>query len=80
MGFNDRLNPSKKPLTIMGPLTVVENLPENFLVMNSDLLSDLNFDSFYNKPIQSDAIFTICSHGRQEKIDYGLLHHDENHF
>ena len=28
--------------------------------------------------VANDSIFTIASHRRREKIDYGLLHHDEN--
>ena len=70
----------KKPLSTMGPLTLVKDLPENFLVMNGDVLTDLNFGEFHNEHVENDSIFTICSHRRQEKIDYGLLHHDENNF
>jgi NDP-sugar pyrophosphorylase family protein len=67
-----------KALSTMGPLTLVQDLPENFLVMNGDVLTDLNFSEFYNNHVVNDYIFTIASHRRREKIDYGLLHHDEN--
>jgi len=67
-----------KPLSTMGPLTLIKDLPENFLVMNGDILTDLNFSAFFEKHEQSDSIFTIASHRRTEKIDYGLLHHDVN--
>lgn len=69
-----------KPLSTMGPLTLVKDLPENFLVMNGDVLTDLNFVDFYDQHVKENSIFTICSHRRQEKIDYGLLHYDENNF
>jgi NDP-sugar pyrophosphorylase family protein len=69
-----------KPLSTMGPLTLVENLPENFLVMNGDVLTDLNFASFYDNHVQNNSIYTICAHRRKEKIDYGLLHCDGNNF
>jgi NDP-sugar pyrophosphorylase family protein len=67
-----------KALSTMGPLTLVEDLPKNFLVMNGDVLTDLNFTEFYDNHVNKDSIFTIASHRRSEMIDYGLLHHDEN--
>ena len=69
----------EKPLSTMGPLTLIKDLPENFLVMNGDVLTDLNFSSFYEEHNDNNSIFTIASHRRIEKIDYGLLHHDEHH-
>lgn len=67
-----------KPLSTMGPLTLVQDLPENFLVMNGDVLTDLNYSDFYDMHEKSGAIFTIGSHRRHDKIDYGLLHTDED--
>jgi NDP-sugar pyrophosphorylase family protein len=67
-----------KPLSTMGPLTLVDDLPENFLVMNGDVLTDLNFSAFYDYHVNNSNIFSIASYRRSEMIDYGLLHHDEN--
>jgi NDP-sugar pyrophosphorylase family protein len=67
-----------KPLSTMGPLTLIPDLPDNFLVMNGDVLTDLDFGSFYNDHIDAKSLFTICAHCRKEKIDYGLLHIDED--
>lgn len=68
----------EKPLSTMGPLTLIKDLPENFLVMNGDVLTDLNFSDFFDRHERNNSIFTIASHRRIEKIDYGLLHQDEN--
>lgn len=67
-----------KALSTMGPLTLVKDLPENFLVMNGDVLTDINFSSFYEEHEKKGAIFTIASYRRSETIDYGLLHKNEN--
>lgn len=67
----------EKPLSTMGPLTLIKDLPENFLVMNGDVLTDLNFSTFHEEHKDNNSIFTIASHRRIEKIDYGLLHHDK---
>lgn len=68
----------EKALSTMGPLTLINDLPENFLVMNGDVLTDLNFSDFFEEHKNNKSIFTIASHRRKEMIDYGLLHHDEN--
>ena len=68
----------KKALSTMGPLTLVKDLPNNFLVMNGDVMTDLDLAAFYQQHEEQGSIFTIASHRRTETIDYGLLHHDEN--
>ena len=63
----------KKPLGTMGPLRGIKNLPENFLVMNGDILTDLNFKKLYKDHTKNKNLFTISSYKRNELIDYGLL-------
>jgi NDP-mannose synthase len=62
-----------KPLSTMGPLTIIPDLPENFLVMNGDVLTDLNHSTFYQNHIDNRNNFTIGSFRRFDKIDYGVL-------
>jgi len=65
------------PLGTMGPLRLISDLPMNFLVMNGDVLTDLNFAEFHDTHLKSNHSFTISSMRRQHKIDYGVL--DTNH-
>ncbi|MCX6237748.1 MAG: nucleotidyltransferase family protein [Bacteroidia bacterium] len=67
-----------KPLGTMGPLRLISDLPENFLVMNGDILTDLSFGSFYDQHVSSKSLFSISSHKREQIIDYGVLEID-NH-
>jgi NDP-sugar pyrophosphorylase family protein len=67
-----------KPLSTMGPLTLVKDLPNNFLVMNGDVLTDLNYSEFFDLHLESKAIFTVGAHRRSDVIDYGLLHQNEH--
>lgn len=64
-------------LSTMGPLTLVHDLPDDFLVMNGDVLTNLNFGEFYEKHVGIKSLFTIGSFRRSDKIDYGLLHQNE---
>lgn len=67
-----------KPLGTMGPLGMLKNLPEHFLVMNGDILSDIDYADFLEKHIESEKIFSIASYKRIQKTDYGVLEVD-NH-
>ena len=60
-------------LGTFGPLKLIQNLPEDFLVMNGDILTDLNFMEFLRKHIKANSLFTISSFARTEKIDFGVL-------
>jgi len=68
----------KKPLGTMGPLKIIKNLPENFLVLNGDVLTDLNFNKFFKHHCENNNLFTISSYLRNELIDYGLLETNSN--
>ncbi len=67
-----------KPLSTMGPLKLINDLPENFLVMNGDILTDLNFSDFYNTHVADKQLFSISSYRRTEVSEYGVLEVDEN--
>lgn len=62
-----------KPLSTMGPLRLINDLPANFLVMNGDILTDLNFQEFLNEHIARDSNFTIAAYQRVLKSEYGVL-------
>jgi NDP-sugar pyrophosphorylase family protein len=65
-----------KPLGTMGPLRLIGDLPEHFLVMNGDVLTDLDFGTLFDEHVASGAVFTISSSRREEIIDFGVLETD----
>ncbi|GAA2981680.1 nucleotidyltransferase family protein [Streptomyces lactacystinicus] len=66
------------PLGTMGPLlTMQDRLPEHFLVMNGDILTDLDFAGVLKHHEASGAPLTIATYARQVKIDFGVLTADE---
>lgn len=62
-----------QPLGTIGPLRLIRDLPQHFLVMNGDVLADLNFAEFYAEHVKHNRLFTVSSHIRKERIDYGVL-------
>jgi len=79
-GINIDYSVEEKPLNTMAPLKLIKDLPEDFLVMNGDLLTDLNFSEFYDYHVNNKNIFTVSSYQREEMIDFGLLEIDEKEF
>jgi NDP-sugar pyrophosphorylase family protein len=67
-----------QPLGTIGPLRLIQDLPQHFLVMNGDVLTDLNFAEFHDNHTSKNRIFTISSHQRVQKIDYGVLVSDKS--
>jgi NDP-sugar pyrophosphorylase family protein len=63
----------EKPLSTMGPLTLINDLPDDFLVMNGDIITDLDFHHFFEHHVKSKSNFTISAYQRLNKIDYGVL-------
>jgi NDP-sugar pyrophosphorylase family protein len=62
-----------KPLGTVAPLKLIDNLPEDFLVMNGDVLTDLNFHEFHNHHIKNNSPFTISGYERQVTDEFGVL-------
>ena len=62
-----------KPLSTIGPLRLIDNLPAHFLLMNGDILTDLNYEEFYLEHTSNNRLFTISSYQREQRIDYGVL-------
>jgi NDP-mannose synthase len=64
-------------LSTIGPLTLIEDLPDNFLVMNGDILCDLNYQKFFNEHVDANSQISVSAYRRQVKIDFGVLRYDE---
>lgn len=68
----------EKPLSTMGPLSLISDLPDHFLVMNGDILTDINYSDFYETHVADNNIFTISSYVREHVNLYGVLESDAN--
>ena len=69
----------KEALGTAGPISLVMNdLEENFLVLNGDLLTTINFSNIYDAHIKSKAAATISTFSRKVNIDFGVLELNKN--
>jgi mannose-1-phosphate guanylyltransferase len=77
-GLHVSYSTEDSPLGTMGPLlTMLDRLPEHFLVMNGDILTDLDFGEVLRGHRASDAPLTIATYCRKVRIDFGVLTTDD---
>lgn len=67
-----------EPLGTIGPLTLIENLPENFLVMNGDILSNIDHKQFLENHIAQGSQISVSTCKRESKIDFGVIQYDHS--
>jgi NDP-sugar pyrophosphorylase family protein len=67
-----------QPLSTIAPLCLIPDLPDNFILMNGDVLTDLNFAQLYRDHVQNERLFTIAAARRRHTIDYGVLQVEAN--
>lgn len=63
-------------LSTIGPLTLIDDLPESFLVMNGDILCDLDYRAFFNTHVATGSQISVSAFRRHVKIDFGVLRYD----
>jgi NDP-mannose synthase len=63
-----------QPLSTIAPLRLIPDLPQDFLLMNGDVLTDLDLHQLYYNHVADKRLFTIAAARRTHIIDYGVLH------
>jgi NDP-mannose synthase len=61
------------PLGTAGSLSLVQDLSDNFLVMNGDLLTTIDYRQMVSSHIESGATATVGVFPRDVKIDFGVV-------
>jgi NDP-sugar pyrophosphorylase family protein len=67
------------PLGTAGPIALVEELQDTFLVTNGDVLTTLNLRNLIQFHREQKALMTIAAHHRQSKVDLGVLQKEGDH-
>lgn len=67
----------RKPLGTMGPVVqMLDRLPDQFLVLNGDVLTDLDYGAVLDDHARGGAALTIATYRRRVPIDFGVLELD----
>lgn len=79
LGMNISYSHESKPLGTAGPLALVEDLDETFLVTNGDVLTTLDLRKLLEFHKSSNAAATISTHKRKVSIDLGVIMPGDDH-
>jgi NDP-sugar pyrophosphorylase family protein len=73
-GIHITYSMEKHPLGTMGPLRLLNGqLPDHFMVLNGDILTDLDFAAFHDLHTNSKSLFTIAAQKREVRSEFGVL-------
>ncbi len=67
-----------KKLGTMGPLKIIRDLPDNFILINADILTNANLNLFFSKHLKSKNIFSILSTYRNLPSEFGVIENQES--
>jgi NDP-sugar pyrophosphorylase family protein len=73
LGLDIDYSIEETPLGTAGPLKLVKGLEDDFLVMNGDLLSTIDYEDLMRVHQAGDADVTIGTYEKHLKIDLGVL-------
>jgi NDP-sugar pyrophosphorylase family protein len=71
--FNIRYADENKPLGTAGPIAHITGLESNFVVINGDILTSVDFRDLLNTHCGQKADITIVVHKKRVQIDLGVL-------
>jgi len=77
-GVDIKYTRETKPLGTAGPLKLIRNLKEPFLVMNGDILTDLNFTKMLKFHNKNGAAMTIAVRKHASQLPFGTISADGN--
>jgi NDP-sugar pyrophosphorylase family protein len=66
-----------EPLGTVGALALLDDLDEDFLVMNGDVLTDLPYGEFLAGHSASGAAASIAAHKREVQVSLGVLQFED---
>jgi NDP-sugar pyrophosphorylase family protein len=69
----------EQPLGTVGPLAQIPNLGENFLVMNGDLITNIDYGDLFDFHRLHGNIATIGTYEKHFKIDLGIIQNNGKH-
>ncbi|MBL8080150.1 MAG: NTP transferase domain-containing protein [Anaerolineales bacterium] len=78
--FNVQLSYSREeqPLGTAGPIALIPDLKDTFLVMNGDLLTTIDYSAMLRHHRERGALATVACYQRDVKIDLGVIETDSN--
>jgi len=78
-GVDIRYSKEEKALGTAGPLSIIPNLPETFLVMNGDILTTLNYQKLIRYHRRHKGMVTIAMSQKKVQLELGVMEFSRSH-
>ena len=78
-GVDIRYSKEEKALGTAGPLSIIPNLPETFLVMNGDILTTLNYQKLIRYHRRHQGMVTIAMTQKKVPLELGVMEFNHAH-
>ncbi len=63
----------EEPLGTVGALSLIDGLDHDFLVMNGDILSDIDYSALLERHREGGQMATIAAHEREVEVSLGVM-------
>lgn len=73
LDMNISYSKEDKPLGTAGPIAMIDELEDTFLVMNGDLLTTINYTDFINFHKENNNILSVATFRKEVNIDLGVI-------
>lgn len=80
LGLSIKYSIEDKELGTAGPLAIIEHLEDDFVVMNGDILTTINYEDLYQYHLRNSNDATISTYRKEVKIDLGVLEMENSDF
>lgn len=73
LGINITYSMEEKALGTVGPISLIDDLEDTFLLMNGDLLTNINYLDFFNFHKEKKNVVSIATFKKKVEIDFGVI-------
>lgn len=63
----------ERALSTVGPLKLIEGLPENFIAVNGDILTDVDYRAVFQRHVEKSPALTVVTCERESMVDFGVI-------
>jgi NDP-sugar pyrophosphorylase family protein len=67
----------QEPLGTVGALSLIDGLDDDFLVMNGDILTDIDYGALLERHCEGGQALTIAAHERDVQVSLGVMRFGE---